>query len=130
MASESIKKVQGKLFRGGSEDLNIQLPEATPKPGDGLTIDIPKPPSPPDPNPFPKLSKRLSDAPMESSDDTAVKSYRSRLSDTLGLEYNGVEKYRLLQDGKRERHWKKWGPYLSDRQWVWQLVASQIPEVL
>ncbi|WP_035807275.1 MGH1-like glycoside hydrolase domain-containing protein [Lunatimonas lonarensis] len=28
-----------------------------------------------------------------------------------------IEKKRLLEDKKRERHWKKWGPYLADRQW-------------
>jgi hypothetical protein len=126
MASESIKKVQGKLFRGGSDDFDIHRPESLPKPGDRLTIDIPKPPSPPDQPP--KMSKRLSDPPEGSSNDATIKSYRSRLAEALGIEYNGAEKFRLLQDGERKRHWKKWGPYLSDRQWVWQLVASQIPK--
>ncbi|WP_209330699.1 MGH1-like glycoside hydrolase domain-containing protein [Lunatimonas salinarum] len=28
-----------------------------------------------------------------------------------------IEKKRLLEDKNREKHWKKWGPYLADRQW-------------
>ena len=24
---------------------------------------------------------------------------------------------RLLEDAKREKNWKRWGPYLSERQW-------------
>ncbi len=28
-----------------------------------------------------------------------------------------VEKLRLLEDEKRTKNWKRWGPYLSDRQW-------------
>jgi hypothetical protein len=27
------------------------------------------------------------------------------------------EQHRLLEDEKRERNWKRWGPYLSERQW-------------
>ena len=44
--------------------------------------------------------------------------YRERLAQQLGDEYKGVEKYRLKQDDERKKHWKRWGPYLSDRQWV------------
>ncbi|EON74793.1 Acyl-coenzyme A synthetases/AMP-(fatty) acid ligase [Lunatimonas lonarensis] len=33
------------------------------------------------------------------------------------LNQMNIEKKRLLEDKKRERHWKKWGPYLADRQW-------------
>src|SRR5499425_1941730 len=28
-----------------------------------------------------------------------------------------AEHGRLLEDAKRERNWKRWGPYLSERQW-------------
>jgi hypothetical protein len=28
-----------------------------------------------------------------------------------------VEDARLAEDADRKRHWKRWGPYLSDRQW-------------
>ena len=27
------------------------------------------------------------------------------------------EKIRLAQDSRREKNWKRWGPYLSERQW-------------
>src|SRR5689334_14436813 len=29
----------------------------------------------------------------------------------------GAEAERLAQDAQRERNWKRWGPYLSERQW-------------
>src|SRR5258706_9541037 len=28
-----------------------------------------------------------------------------------------AEALRLAEDGRRERNWKRWGPYLSERQW-------------
>lgn len=28
-----------------------------------------------------------------------------------------AERKRLIEDSNRTKHWKKWGPYLSDRQW-------------
>ena len=28
-----------------------------------------------------------------------------------------VEAQRLEEDARREQHWKRWGPYLSDRAW-------------
>ena len=28
-----------------------------------------------------------------------------------------AEEVRLAEDGRRERNWKRWGPYLSERQW-------------
>lgn len=30
---------------------------------------------------------------------------------------NTAEHKRLLEDSKREKNWKRWGPYLSERQW-------------
>ena len=30
---------------------------------------------------------------------------------------SGAECTRLEQDERRERNWKRWGPYLSERQW-------------
>ena len=29
----------------------------------------------------------------------------------------GAERERLAEAARRERPWKKWGPYLSERQW-------------
>ena len=28
-----------------------------------------------------------------------------------------AEEERLREDAQRERNWKRWGPYLSERQW-------------
>ncbi|MGZ6131407.1 MAG: hypothetical protein ACXWLF_05250, partial [Myxococcaceae bacterium] len=36
------------------------------------------------------------------------------MSDPRGLD---AESQRLTEDGQRIRNWKRWGPYLSDRQW-------------
>src|SRR5882762_11768159 len=115
MTSESIKKVQGKLFRGETIQ---QSQQSDSRPSPGLAIHIPQAtPHPPTPNPPPKLSKPTSDpSPGDSNSDS--RPYRARVLERLGVHYGGVEKYRLLQDGKRERHWKRWGPYLSERQWV------------
>ncbi|KAF8335749.1 uncharacterized protein EI90DRAFT_2913018 [Cantharellus anzutake] len=44
--------------------------------------------------------------------------YRSQILRKLGTQYTSVEEYRLDQDRDRERHWKRWGPYLSERQWA------------
>lgn len=32
--------------------------------------------------------------------------------------WKSVEEQRLDEDERREKHWKRWGPYLSERQWV------------
>lgn len=45
-------------------------------------------------------------------------SYRQKLLNKLGTQYSSVEEHRLDQDRARERHWKRWGPYLSERQWA------------
>ncbi|MCA1850591.1 MAG: glucosidase, partial [Acidobacteria bacterium] len=29
----------------------------------------------------------------------------------------GAERRRLAEDARREKNWKRWGPYLSERQW-------------
>ncbi|RDB16730.1 hypothetical protein Hypma_002430 [Hypsizygus marmoreus] len=115
MASDAVKKVQEKLFRSrGLSSDQTQLPQDREP---ALTINIPKPP--PTPTPPPKLGK-----PSDSSPKTTPEargdgtSHRQRLAQKLGGEYEGAEKYRLVQDGKREKHWKRWGPYLSDRQWA------------
>lgn len=33
-------------------------------------------------------------------------------------EYLCEEEKRLKQDTKREKYWKKWGPYVAERQWA------------
>jgi hypothetical protein len=115
MSSDSIKTLQQKLFRGAEDTNDIQQTDSR---DPGLTIQIPKAEvAPPAPKPPPKTSKAVSGDP-KIQQNGPTQSYRQRLSELLGVDYHGVEKYRLLQDENRERHWKRWGPYLSDRQWV------------
>jgi hypothetical protein len=35
-----------------------------------------------------------------------------------GHEYLTEEEKRLKEDRNREKYWKKWGPYVSERQWA------------
>ncbi|KAH9942293.1 Six-hairpin glycosidase-like protein [Epithele typhae] len=129
MAQQSahIKKLQAKIFGGQGEAPPVPLADNKDKDAkeDGskptrsntepLTINIPNPvltdssqagPAPP------KLNKPEG-APKEDE-----KTFRERLMEQLGDQYRGVERFRLDQDGKKEAHWKRWGPYLSDRQWA------------
>ena len=32
--------------------------------------------------------------------------------------YKSIEEMRLEEDARKEKHWKRWGPYLSERQWA------------
>lgn len=81
-----------------------------------LTIQIPKqtPPTPP-PAP-PKLRESKPDSSPKPEQDS--RSFRERLVERLAHDYHGAERYRLVQDDNKELHWKRWGPYVSDRQWV------------
>ncbi|KZT43655.1 hypothetical protein SISSUDRAFT_1040134 [Sistotremastrum suecicum HHB10207 ss-3] len=111
--SSAAKKLQSKLFGDGSASTS---PLAD-KPDSNLTINIPKP--------APSRSSGESNAnepptkPVRPSiGRTTNKSYREHLLDRLGTKYEGVERYRLDQDDSKERHWKRWGPYLAERQWA------------
>ncbi|KAJ7587004.1 glycoside hydrolase family 63 protein [Mycena floridula] len=93
MAAAAVKKVQDILFRGGEATADVNRAQHKLA---GLTIEITQP----------------------STDGAPSNSYRERLQAKLGDQYQGVERYRLAQDEAKERHWKRWGPYLSDRQWA------------
>ncbi|KAH6914472.1 cytoplasmic protein [Coprinopsis sp. MPI-PUGE-AT-0042] len=130
MASNAVKKVQEKLFGGvsglpddGSAN-NVAddvapidgLPSASTPRKDGpfLSIDIPKAKNTPVPPP-----RKTSEAIQKAADAyTAPRPFRQRLAEQLGREYRGAEHHRLGQDNVRDKHWKKWGPYVSDRQWA------------
>jgi len=112
----STKRIQGKLFRGEPGDGSGSDPSKT----GSLTIDIPT-----------NTLQTKSVQPLKTSkpaehvevDEDVPEGrytipYRDRLSQRLGNEYHGAERYRLESDRKKEVHWKRWGPYLSDRQWV------------
>jgi hypothetical protein len=34
-----------------------------------------------------------------------------------GLDHTDPERVRLTEDARRQKNWKRWGPYLSERQW-------------
>lgn len=38
--------------------------------------------------------------------------------DGLFDDWKSVEETRLDEDERKEKHWKRWGPYVSERQWV------------
>ncbi|KAJ7072348.1 glycoside hydrolase family 63 protein [Mycena amicta] len=112
MASDSVKKVQEKLFGRGA---TLDIP-ADPAPNGPLTINIPKhSESASQPTLPPKIAKSSTQSNYPEEDR---KSWTQRLGEKLGGDYNGAERYRLLQDERKERHWKRWGPYVSDRQWA------------
>lgn len=120
--ASKAKQVQGKVFRG--EKTAAIVPPSVPKSGSdpSLTIQIPRPslssstqPAAPPP---PKLKQNVPEEPPKEQSDVDNRTYRERLLEQLGHDFHGVEKYRLEQDEKKTRHWKKWGPYLSERQWV------------
>ncbi|KZT11077.1 uncharacterized protein LAESUDRAFT_363738 [Laetiporus sulphureus 93-53] len=111
------KKIQGKIFRGeNGVDSDITPSRSSSDPT--LTINIPKPAAT-TPAPPPKLAKaELSSSPNNDEGSADYKVFRERLAEKLGSDYHGAERYRLDQDRKRELHWKRWGPYVSDRQWA------------
>src|SRR5260221_6572357 len=118
----SAKKLQNKIFGTPSSSIDILRPS----PSDpGLTINIPKPISSPSlAQPQPK--KQASGTPRDSHSvgvDSTPKKYRDRLITKLESEYESVERHRLAQDERRERHWERSGPYLSERQWVRNLPS-------
>lgn len=50
----------------------------------------------------------------------AATAYARRPSAYLpsGLSWTSKENARLHEDNRKERYWKRWGPYVSERQWV------------
>ena len=41
----------------------------------------------------------------------------TRAPTIVGLQLSSAESVRLHQDKERKANWKRWGPYLSERQW-------------
>ena len=112
----STKRIQGKLFRGESGgDVGTD-----PTKSGTLTIDIPTNTLQTKSVQPPKTLKPadVAEIPGDVAEGRYTIPYRDRLLRRLGNEYRGAEKHRLEADRKKEGHWKKWGPYLSDRQWV------------
>ena len=118
----NVRSIQQKLFRSESQSLlNTTDP---PRPDNPLTISIPKTVTPPPSLPSKAGKPQESNAP--STNGNAPGLYRDKIRQKLGSDYKTVEQYRLDQDNKRERHWKRWGPYVSDRQWVCHLLPQKL----
>ncbi|THH30923.1 hypothetical protein EUX98_g3248 [Antrodiella citrinella] len=122
------KKIQNKLFRAerdrdsarAADAAQTDPPRSSSDPA--LTIEIPKvttTATPGGPAP-PKMQKNTSEPSpkLENLSTRPTMAFRQRLAQQLGRQYNGAERHRLVQDGTKELHWKRWGPYLSDRQWA------------
>jgi hypothetical protein len=122
----NVRSIQQKLFR--SESQNLQNTSDPPKPDNPLTISIPKTVTPPPSLPS-KAGKPQESNASPTSNGNAPGLYRDRIRQKLGSDYKTVEQYRLDQDNKRERHWKRWGPYVSDRQWVCHLLSLSDPKL-
>lgn len=45
-------------------------------------------------------------------------------------EYLTQEEKRLKEDRERTRYWKRWGPYVAERQWATGLSSSVFSSVL
>lgn len=116
MASDSVKKVQEILFRGGvpSPSPPTYRPDFTADNNQRLTIQIPTSTAPATQKAPPKSLKTLGSDSLNSK----VRSYRAALREKLGDAYVGAERHRLDEDRDKLKHWKRWGPYVSDRQWV------------
>ncbi|KAF8585999.1 hypothetical protein K439DRAFT_1342009 [Ramaria rubella] len=127
MAS-STDSLRGKIHSGAAASAHAPSPALHTGNSPDLTIEIPKAQTPQLSTPVrPKLKPVSSNNPptLESipqvektENEGEFATYREMLLDSLGPDYNGVEKYRLDQDEAHERHWKRWGPYLSERQWA------------
>ena len=48
----------------------------------------------------------------------AAKGVFTRVKSVVGLNTATAESNRLHQDRKKLANWKRWGPYLSERQWA------------
>ena len=115
------EKIRGKLFGSGDKASNGEDVSVSRSSSDvPLTIQIPKPP-PTQPAPPKNKADKADSSPRSPRAEPAQrpdKCFRERLVQKLGANYHGAERYRLAQDATKEVHWKRWGPYVSDRQWV------------
>lgn len=55
---------------------------------------------------------------VQSARARSAKGAFTRAKTIVGLDVASVESSRLKQDEERVANWKRWGPYLSERQWA------------
>lgn len=115
--SSHLKKLHAKIFGQPPEPGKDAKPGRAFDPA-ALTINIPNSAlaEPAQPGPVPPQMPR--GGPESAGDDADSGSFRRRLAEKQGADYHGAERFRLEEDDARKCHWKRWGPYLSDRQWV------------
>lgn len=123
------KKIQNKIFHGNNssnEEATSAGSRSSSEQQPSLTINIPKPAEQAPAQQRPKLTKPTSaDSPKyDYTSESDPRSFRERLAEQLGDDYKGAERFRLEQDVKKDMHWKRWGPYLSERQWVCLLIST------
>lgn len=118
------KKIQGKIFRGENTSGDGAGPSRSSS-EPVLTIEIPKP-TLAQPSPAPPKVAKTEPEPRQANAERPSEPFRHRLLKQLGVDYHGVERHRLVQDERKELHWKRWGPYLSDRQWVSTARTSRL----
>lgn len=83
----------------------------------GLNTAGPAPGSVADGSPHPQSGETDANTPQPPSERERVP-LRERLLKQMGPRYTSVEEHRLDEANAYEKHWKRWGPYLSERQWV------------
>ncbi|WWC90864.1 uncharacterized protein L201_005801 [Kwoniella dendrophila CBS 6074] len=111
----------------GAEQLKINIPPPThSQPGEKREKEnLPKRPSlqshdapaPPELSGSPQPRDGGSDTDTPGTIGQEQKSLRERLQRSMGPRYRSVEEHRLDQSDRYEVHWKRWGPYVSERQW-------------
>ncbi|WWD18946.1 hypothetical protein CI109_103402 [Kwoniella shandongensis] len=109
----------------GGEQLKINIPAPPGQAGEKREKEnLPKRPSlqqhdtPPAPelsSPHPTTTTSDTDTPGTAGQER--KTLRDRLIKSMGPRYHSVEEYRLDQSDRYDVHWKRWGPYVSERQW-------------
>jgi hypothetical protein len=113
------EQIRGKLFGGVNSNGDKPADESIARSSSEvpLSIHIPKPQAPIQQNP-PQRKETKSDPSPKPEVTKDSRLFRERLVETLGTNYRGAERHRLVQDSNKDLHWKRWGPYVSDRQWV------------
>lgn len=111
--SSTARQLQAKLFSAAANASSSSLNDRSETP-DALKISIPTQAASASHRPAPKAEPKIPK--KEPKIDT--RPLRERLIAEIGTEYQSVEQYRLEQDAKKEHHWKRWGPYLAERQWA------------
>ena len=67
-----------------------------------------------------EVASKVPDAEERRSSKAPVKArgFFSRGNTVVGIHVVAAESKRLREDKERKFNWKRWGPYLSERQWA------------